>query len=494
MKSKRRFPLMAKVASWLAIHLLALAAAFALFVGWQLRLGLDSLLSGATGERLESLGNEISSSLADTPPEKWDSIISEKISPYGLQGFFRTERDLAPEINETDIPSHIILRAKKELPPPGGGRREPPEMLWHNPRGGPDGPPPNERGRPREEREPRALFLTREQTDGKYWAAIELSIETQGPGRPPRGVLFLKSNNASARGLFFDYSPWLYGGLAVLALSIALWTPFVLGITRYAGRISKATELIADGHFDTKLGASRNDELGRAGESIEEMSSRLGNLISGQKRFLGDVAHELCAPLARIRTGLGILQNKADAQQAERLTSIEEDAEELSTLVSELLAFTKANSSPANPEPIPLAAFCRDLASRELEGHTLEIEIPETLTAKADRKLLTRALRNVLRNCHLHAGSQCTVRISATASGDTVNIVVEDDGPGVPETELTKLFEPFYRTDRSRTRDTGGTGLGMAIVDSSIRACSGKASAEKSTIGGLLVRFILPKN
>jgi two-component system sensor histidine kinase CpxA len=306
-------------------------------------------------------------------------------------------------------------------------------------------------------------------------------------------VLFLKSANASANGLFFDYSPWLLGGLAVLGLSVALWAPFVLGITRYAGRISKATARIADGHFDTKLGASRNDELGAVGESIEEMSARLGHLISGQKRFLGDVAHELCAPLARMRTGLGILQNGADARQAERLASIEEDAEELSALVSELLAFTKANSSPANPESIPLAEFCRDLASRELEGHAVEIAALETVSVRADRKLLARALRNVLRNCHLHAGADCSVRISANASGDTVNLVVEDNGPGVEEGELPRLFEPFYRPDKSRTRDTGGTGLGMAIVESSVRACGGKVSAGKSEMGGLLVSLVLPK-
>lgn len=481
---RRRFPLMAKVAAWLALHLLALAAAFALFVGWQLRLGLDSLLSGATGERLESLGKEISGSLKDVPEDGWEGVIAEKIAPYGLEGFFRTERDLGPHAEETQIPAEIIALAKKQLPPPGGRGGPPP------PRGGPDrfrppGPP--------EHREPGALFLTRDAASGKYWAAIKMVIESPGRGRPPHGVLFLKSDNASARGLFFNYKPWLFGGLAVLVLSVALWAPFVLGITRYAGRISKATERIAEGRFDTKLGASRNDELGRAGESIEEMSARLGHLISGQRRFLGDVAHELCAPLARMRTGLGILQNSADERQTGRLASIEEDAEELSTLVSELLAFTKANSSPAVTETIPLAEFCKDLAARELEGHSVEVAVPETVAARADRKLLARALRNVLRNCHLHAGAECAVRVSATSSSDTVNLVVEDNGPGAPENELARLFEPFYRPDRSRTRDTGGTGLGMAIVESSVRSCGGKVSAEKSSMGGLLIRFFLPK-
>lgn len=484
MKAKRRFPLLAKVAVWLAVHLLVLAMAFAAFVGWQLRLGLDSLLSGATGERLESLGKEISGTLADVSEEEWEMVIEKKIAWYGLESHFRTERDLGPGAEERVIPDAIMIRVKKELPPPGG-------------RGGPPGPggrpdrfrPPE----PLEHREPRALFLTRDAGSGQYWAAIELMIESPRRGRPPRGVLFLKSDNASANGLFFDYRPWLFGGLAVLTLSIAMWTPFVLGITGYAGRISRATEIIADGNFDAKIGATRNDELGKAGESIEAMSARLGHLISGQRRFLGDVSHELCAPLARMRTGLGILRNNADARQAERLDSIEEDAEELSMLVSELLAFTKANSSPADPEVIRLVEFCGDHAARELEAHAVVIAVPENLSVRADRKLLARALRNVLRNCHLHAGAGCAVRISAILTGDTVSLVVEDSGSGASEEDLPRLFEPFYRPDKSRTRDTGGTGLGMAIVESSVRACGGKVSAGKSEMGGLSVSFFLPK-
>ncbi len=234
---------MAKVATWLALHLLALAAAFAVFVAWQLRLGLDSLLSGATGERLESLGREISGSLTGTPQHEWEGIITGKVSRYGLQGYFRTERDLGPEAEGTGIPAEIIERARKELPPP-----KPPDHFLP----GRGGRPPQPIF-PREEREPRALFLTGHARSGQYWAALELAIESPGRGRPPRGVLFLKSDNASANGLFFNYRPWLFGGLAVLVFSIAMWAPFVLGITRYAGRISKATERIADGHFDTKL-------------------------------------------------------------------------------------------------------------------------------------------------------------------------------------------------------------------------------------------------
>ena len=502
MKAKRRFPLLAKVAVWLAVHLVVLAVAFAAFVGWQLRLGLDSLLTGATGERLESLGTAISAELADADEAEWPAIIASRVSPYGLEGYIRMERDLRPEYVETEIPEDVIARAKEGLPPPqkANGPRPPdrdgPPFDMFGPPPGRDGPPPHrgrESGQAESNRQARALFLAKDDSGQNYWAALDIAIRNEPRGRARRGVLFLKCGNASANGLFFDYKPWLFGGLAVLALSIAMWTPFVLGITRYAGRISRATEKIADGNFDTKIGASRNDELGKAGESIEEMSARLGHLISGQKRFLGDVSHELCAPLARMRTGLGILRNGADGRQAERLDSIEEDAEELSVLVAELLAFTKANSAAVVIEEIPLGELCRDLTARELDGHAVDCSVPESLSVKADRRLLARALQNIMRNCHRHAGEDCKVSVSAASTGGMVTLLIEDNGPGVAAEELAKLFEPFYRPDKSRTRDTGGTGLGMAIVESSVRACGGKVTAEKSAMGGLLVRMVLPK-
>ncbi len=481
---------MAKVAAWLAVHLIVLAVAFFLFVGWQLRLGLDSLLTGATGERLESLGNEISGELLEKDESEWDSTVADLVSQYGLQAYIRRVTDLAPGNLETEVPGDIIEKVKNERPPAPPGRR----MSPPSPPPGVDGdggrrPPPFSRG---EKKEAEVLFLAKDEARGDYWAAIELQLSEPRPGGAPHGLLFLKSETASANGLFFDYRPWLFGGLAVLALSIVMWAPFVLGITRYAGRISKATKNIADGKFDTKIGARRNDELGRAGDSIEEMSAQLGMLISGQKRFLGDVAHELCAPLARMRTGLGILQNTAEGKEAQRLESIDEDAEELSTLVAELLAFTKANSSAVNIETIALGGLIADLTGRELGGHEVEMRIPEGLSVEADRRFLTRALLNILRNCHRHAGENCGVRVSAKSSGNSVELTIEDDGPGAPSEELSRLFEPFYRPDRSRTRDTGGTGLGMAIVESSVRACGGKVSASRSKMGGLLVRISLP--
>ena len=215
MRERSRFPLMAKVAFLLVLHLLVLAVAFFLFVGWQLQLGLDSLLTGATGERLKSLGNDISEQLQETPESAWDSEIASLIVPYGLNAYLREPFDLKGKSADPEIPKEIIDLGSRDIPerrggPPGrsgSGQPAPPPGADF------DRPPPPPRSMVGEDA--KVLFLTKDGFAGDYWAAIEMQIAEPGPGSPPHRVLFLRSKTASANGLFFDYRPWLFGGLAV---------------------------------------------------------------------------------------------------------------------------------------------------------------------------------------------------------------------------------------------------------------------------------------
>jgi len=124
------------------------------------------------------------------------------------------------------------------------------------------------------------------------------------------GRLVIQSPTLSAGGLFFDPGPWWLAGGAVLALSVLWWLPFIGSITRSLGRMTAATEAIAEGRFDAELNERRGDELGRLGGAINTMARRLEGFVTGQKRFLGDIAHELCSPppawcLERMRTPAG---------------------------------------------------------------------------------------------------------------------------------------------------------------------------------------------
>lgn len=511
MKAKPRFPLLARMLVWLCLHLVVLAVAFGLFVSWQLRLGLDSFLSAAAGERLAQLGESMAMDLRGRPESTWPDSINERLEAYGLEGGVKLQngdwvssRGVPPddalarlprpfrrgqETEQSDMDPLMDGDGGFEFPPEGDGMGPP------RPRGGPPGRPRRPAPRPGSVPKARPLFLMKSQA-GDYWAGIDLALFRPGVDRPLHGVLFLRSADLSGGGLFFELRPWLMGGLAVLALSLLVWAPFVLGITRYARRLSRATDAVAEGRFDVRIRGRRSDELGSVGRSIERMAARLDGHVKGQKRFLGDVAHELCSPLARIRTGLGVLEHGLDPEHADRLASIDEDVAELSELVSEVLAFSKASVAPESVklESVELLPLVERAVERECPGHRVDVDVPEVLSVEADKRLLDRAIANLLRNAHRHGGESCSIRVSASAAKDRVLLNIEDDGPGVAEEALPHLFEPFFRPDESRARSSGGAGLGLAIVASAAAACGGSVEAWRRRPSGLVVILDLPRS
>lgn len=330
--------------------------------------------------------------------------------------------------------------------------------------------------------------------DGGYWAGVLLHLPPLR-GMPARAVLLVvQSTRLDGSGMFFDFKPWLWGGLAVLMLSLAFWTPFVWGITRYLRHLTAAAGEIAAGRFQVSLPARSDDELGQLGRAVESMAGRLDYLVSGQKRFLGDAAHELCAPLARIRTALGILEAKLAETEPALLSSIETDTAELAALVDEILAFSRAGNRKPALQAVNLETLVREVVARESADLQTAISIPAGLTAVTDPRLLARAVGNLVRNAAVHAGPRARVGIEAEKSTDDILIHVTDNGPGVPAGELAGIFEPFHRLDPARGRETGGTGLGLAIVRAAVEACGGGVTATLPVEGGLRVTVRLPKN
>lgn len=148
----------------------------------------------------------------------------------------------------------------------------------------------------------------------------------------------------------------------------------------------------------------------------------------------------------------------------------------MSGLVGELLAFTKAGLKPRDAalDAVVLAPLAAEVLGREGGGAgTVTMDIPAQLTVRADAPLLARALANLVRNALRYAGDAGPVTVTARAEGAEIILAVEDQGPGVPADTLTRLGEPFFRPEFARTRETGGAGLGLAIVRSAVEACRG---------------------
>ncbi len=517
MKMPSRFPLLAKVLGWLSLHLVLLALVFFLFVRWQLGLGLDSLLSGYAGVRMTDFGDAVIMRVSIMPVRRWNEMIKPLADEKHVRAavFDPAGRIVFP----LPLPGNVLERARTAAPPqrldvaPPAQSPNPPRPEFVPPGAPPPlfGPPPrpeDDMGPPRPEQEPapraddraatpvprtRPAFLMAADNGDGYWAGVLLHFPAVR-GLPRQPVLMLiRSDRLDGSGMFFDFMPWLWGGLGVLALSLAFWTPFVWRITRYLRHLTSAADHIASGRFQVSLPPRGNDELGNLGRTIESMAARLDHLISGQKRFLGDAAHELCAPLARIRTGLSVLEMKLAGANLTSVDSIEADTAELAALVEEILAFSRAGNRTPILRETPLEPLVREVLAREAAEAEVGVSIPPGLTVVTDPLLLGRALGNLVRNAFVHAGPEAKVSIRATEEADTIRISVTDDGPGVPAGELDRLFEPFYRLDRSRSRDTGGSGLGLAIVRTAIQTCGGETTASLPVGGGFEVTIRLPK-
>jgi two-component system sensor histidine kinase CpxA len=328
---------------------------------------------------------------------------------------------------------------------------------------------------------------------GPYWVITRIIVpDPERPLRPDPLFLMVASDSLTGGGLFFDLTTWIIAGAAVVLVSVLFWFPLVRGITRSLSRMTLATEKIAEGHFEVRTQVRRQDELGSLSDAINRMAMRLSGFVTGQKRFLSDIAHELCSPLARIQVALGILEQRADEKQKIYLNDLREEVEHMSNLVNELLSFSKASLGGAaiKFQPVSLRAAVEKAVSRECGAcgeAEIKIAVPEDLRARAEPELLSRALGNILRNAIHYAAQAGPITISAARAGGSVEMSVEDCGPGIPAAAIAQVFDPFYRVDTSRDRETGGVGLGLSIVKTCVESCGGTVRCENRKEGGLRV-------
>jgi two-component system sensor histidine kinase CpxA len=308
-----------------------------------------------------------------------------------------------------------------------------------------------------------------------------------------RATLLVASDSMTGHGLYFNPRPWLLAVTLVLALSILLWLPFVRNITRSIEQMTAAAERIAEERFDVRVDDRRGDELGRLGKAINHLAARLSGFVGGQKRFLGDISHELNSPLGRMQVALGILEERVEPAQLAYVADAREEVVLMSRLIEELIAYAKAGMKASE---IQLTRVnLRQLAERVIEceaaSATIHLRIDQMIDVLAQPDLLTRALANVIRNAVRYSQAAGPVTVTAKRQGDLVNLAVTDCGEGPPEESLSKIFDPFYRIEPDRSRQTGGVGLGLAIVKSCVESCQGAVSARKLAPSGFEISFSL---
>lgn len=232
------------------------------------------------------------------------------------------------------------------------------------------------------------------------------------------------------------------------------------------------------------------------GAAINQLAVRLAGFVGGQKRFLGDISHELNSPLGRMQLALGILEERVDPAHLGYVADAQEEVRLMSQMVEELLAFAKAGMRTAEIKlvSVPLQPLVRRICAREAANCEVKIEIAESDAALAQPALLARALSNVLRNAARYACAGGPITITAQRQHDAIKLTIADCGPGVPPESLNRLFDPFYRLEPDRARATGGSGLGLAIAKTCIEACRGTVAARNLSPSGLEISITLPAN
>lgn len=479
---KLRLPLLARILAWFFLNLLVLGLAFYSVFRVQFRLGPDTLLAGRVGERIQAVSEVIAAELKDKPVAEWTGILEKFGKAYKADfTVFRPdgtqvagEKVSLPEAVESQVAERRGMgEGMGRGPPPGRG----PRRGWEVPSG-----------------KPVPQFLVHTGNPNRYWVGVRLPITDPEYTRPWPLTLLLESDSLFSGGLFLDLTPWIVMGLAALAFSILFWIPLVRGLTRTLSEMTTVTEQIAQGRFEARVDQARGDELGRLGQAINQMAGRLSGFVTGQKRFLGDIAHELCSPLSRLQMALGILEQRAGPHQKSYVDDLREEVQEISSLVNELLLFSKAGltSKAAALESVNLAALVEQVLAREAPvAGSVRSEVAPDLWVQAHPELLARALANLVRNALRYAGQAGPVTVSAMEVDGKAILRMVDDGPGVPPQSLQQIFDPFYRGDSSRSRETGGVGLGLAIVKTCIEACQGTVSATNRSPTGLEVEVVL---
>lgn len=317
-------------------------------------------------------------------------------------------------------------------------------------------------------------FLLHYRTKDSKW------LMTLGPNRNPPD---------------FEYVNYLF--LTGLFISLAgVCLAWITMLKRKIRRLEETTLAFATGDLDARAPVTGAWRLGSLNDNFNTMATRIQRLVQSHKQLTNAVAHELRSPIFRLRFRLDVLAGAANPETRVRaLAGTGEDLDELDDLVDELL--THARLERINTE---LALHETDLVPWLAEQHrrlttTTHVNIgwyaqSSRCPVRLDEKLLARALDNLVRNALTHGRQRVTLELEL-ADGYCL-LHVDDDGPGVPAADRERIFDPFVRLDDSRTRSTGGHGLGLSIVREAVRLHQGQISVADSPLGGARFTVRLP--
>lgn len=316
--------------------------------------------------------------------------------------------------------------------------------------------------------------------------------------------LFVAANHSSHKIRFFlkQFPLWLRI-LIFIGISFILCWLLAKHFSKPLIAIQQAAIHFGQGDLSTRLNkeTKRRDELGAVASSFNTMAATLENNFHAHQRLLGDVSHELRTPLARLQMALGLIETyqKTPEKQLPHIERCEKEIDILDKMLADILTLSRLENAVKQAELMPINLYqtintiiddCQYVADQNDIKITFSSE--QTINIQADEKLLSSAISNIVYNAIKYAPEKSTITIVTKLSHAHVNIIITDQGNGVPEELLAQLFKPFYRVADDRNRASGGTGLGLAIAQQAVQLHKGVIIANNNEDGGLTVDITLP--
>ncbi|MDQ6670299.1 MAG: ATP-binding protein [Chloroflexota bacterium] len=381
-------------------------------------------------------------------------------------------------------------------------------------------------GAPRRDLELLALFMTASGVASLVFGALLIRLAGARVGSVRLrvalasgvGLLITVVNVLTTSALMFLNTHDLALLLLLLAFSAVVSLAFAYAVsgmlTAQVGDLGRAAGRLAEGDLSARVGGHGSDEIGRLAAAFDDMAEQLQQafdrergLEAGRRELISAVSHDLRTPLATTRAMVealadGVVTGKADTQRYLRL--ILQETHHLSRLIDDLFELSQIDSGALRLRCLSIdvaqlvsetvAAYHAPAADRSVRIDESIGPGLESSRIQADPERLQRVLRNLLDNALHHTPSGGTIQVGAAAAGREVQLNVSDSGPGIAADELERIFDRFYRSERSRRRDepAGGSGLGLAIARGLIQAHQGRIWAEPSPLGGVSIQIRLP--
>ncbi len=256
---------------------------------------------------------------------------------------------------------------------------------------------------------------------------------------------------------------------------------FLKNQTKPLVRLAKAAEKFGKGDYVNDFRPSGAQEIRKAAYEFDRMAKRINRHLNQRSEMLSGISHDLRTPLTRLKLQLAMLSQKDLSE------SMSKDIDEMEKMLNDYLQFAKTQSKESTIE-IKMVEFFNEI-ERNINSKNLKILFEDKFFLKGRPNTLKRSFENIINNGLVYGKK---VQVSIKKSSNRGLILVEDDGPGIPEDQYKNVFKPFFRLDKSRSLNQSGVGLGLAIVEDTINAHGGNIQLGTSQLGGLLVKISLP--